>query len=79
MHDLTFLIKGCKARVYAPAGTHSICREHFLNYLLWRRHKGPQMFVKYAGMRMEDRDPLVAEWANTIRVEETPAAPTPQP
>jgi hypothetical protein len=37
------------------------------------------MFVKYAGMKMEDRDPLVAEWANTIRVEETPGAPTPQP
>ena len=33
MHDLTCLIKGCQARVYAPAGTHSICREHFLGYL----------------------------------------------
>jgi hypothetical protein len=39
-----------------------------------RRRKGPQMFMKYAGMKMEARDPLVAEWANTIRVEELPTA-----
>ena len=37
------------------------------------------MFMKYAGMTMEERDPLVAEWANTIRVEEAPAASTPKP
>src|SRR4029077_2731630 len=78
MHDLTCLIKGCQAKVYAPAGTHSICREHFLNYLTWRRRKGPQMFMKYAGMTMEERDPLVAEWANTIRVEEVPTASAPK-
>lgn len=78
MHDLTCLIKGCQATVYAPAGTHSICREHFLNYLTWRRRKGPQMFMKYAGMTMEERDPLVAEWANTIRVEEIPTDSAPK-
>ena len=78
MHDLTCLIKGCQARVYAPAGTHSICREHFLSYLTWRRRKGPQMFMKYAGMTMEERDPLVAEWANTIRIENAPTASAPQ-
>jgi hypothetical protein len=39
-----------------------------------RRRKGPQIFMKYAGIKMEERDPLVAEWANTIRVEEVPAA-----
>ena len=72
--DLTCIIKGCQAKVYAPAGTHSICREHFLGYLTWRRRKGPQMFLKYAGMTMEERDPIVAEWANTIRVEEPPTA-----
>jgi len=43
-----------------------------------RRRKGPQMFMKYAGMTMEERDPLVAEWANTIRVEEAPAAAAPK-
>ena len=37
-----------------------------------------QMFVKYAGMKMEERDPLVAEWANTIRVEEVPTASAPK-
>ena len=47
----------------------------FFNYPAWRRSKGPQIFMKYVGMTMEERDPLVAEWANTIRVEE---APTPQ-
>ena len=75
MHDLTCMIKSCQAKVYAPAGTHSICRAHFLSYLTWRRRKGPQMFMKYAGMTMEERDPYVAEWANTIRVE---APPPPQ-
>jgi len=72
MQDLTCLIRGCKARVYAPAGTHSICREHFLSYLTCSRRKGPQMFLTYAGMTMEERDPIVAEWASTIRVEEIP-------
>jgi hypothetical protein len=78
MHDLTCMIQGCHAKVYAPAGTHSICRAHFLSYLTWRRRKGPQMFMKYAGMTMEERDPLVAEWANTIRVEEAPTAAVPK-
>ncbi len=64
--------------MYAPADTHSICREHFLSYLTWRRRKGPQMFMEYAGMKMEERDPFVAEWANTIRIEETPTASAPK-
>jgi hypothetical protein len=42
----------------------------FLNYLNWRHRKDPQMFTRHAGMTMEERDPLVAEWANTIRTEE---------
>ena len=74
MHDLICLIKGCQAKVYAPAGTHSICREHFLKYLIWRRRKGPQMFMKYAGMTMEERDPLVAEWAKTVTIVDAPNA-----
>jgi hypothetical protein len=36
------------------------------------------MFMKYAGMKMEERDPYVAEWANTIRVEEAPTASAPK-
>jgi hypothetical protein len=43
-----------------------------------RRRKGPQIFMKYAGMTMEERNPLVAEWANTIRVEEAPTASAPK-
>jgi hypothetical protein len=78
MHDLRCMIHGCQAKVYAPAGTHSICRAHFLSYLTWRRRKGPQMFIKYAGMTMEERDPLVAEWANTVRVEEAHTASAPK-
>jgi len=52
--------------------------EAFLSYLTWYRNKGPRMFMKYAGMTMEERDPLVAEWANTIRVEEAPTASAPK-
>jgi len=52
--------------------------EPLMNNVDSRRRKGPQMFMKYAGMKMEARDPLVAEWANTIRVEEIPAASAPK-
>jgi hypothetical protein len=45
-----------------------------LSYLTWRRRKGPQMFMKYAGMTMEKRDPFVAEWANTITIVDAPNA-----
>jgi hypothetical protein len=58
---------------------HNIYRKRFLSYLTWRRRKGPQMFMKYAGMTMEERDPLVAEWANTICEEEAPTASTTKP
>ena len=37
-----------------------------------------KMFMNYAGMTMEERDPLVAEWTNTIRVEEIPTASAPK-
>jgi hypothetical protein len=36
------------------------------------------MFMKYAGMTMEQRDLYVAELANTIRVEEIPTASAPK-
>jgi hypothetical protein len=58
-------------RLLRAAGT-------FLSELTWRRRKGPQMFMKYAGMTMEERDPHVAEWANTIRAEEAPTASAPK-
>jgi hypothetical protein len=47
------------------------------NYLTWRRRKGPQMFAKYGDD--DGKRPLVAEWANTIRIEEVPTASAPKP
>ncbi|HEX2054906.1 MAG TPA: hypothetical protein VHF07_00340 [Nitrospiraceae bacterium] len=45
-----------------------------MSFLNWRRRRGPQMFIKYAGMTMEQRDVIAAEWQKTVRVEEVPAA-----
>lgn len=79
MNDLRCIIQGCRGKVYAPAGTQNVCKEHFLNYLTWRRRKGPQMFVAYAGMTMEQRDAIVAEWQPSVRVVEPSAIPAPKP
>lgn len=79
MSNLTCMIQGCQGKVYAPAGTQSICKEHFLNFLTWRRRKGPQMFTLYAGMTMEQRDAVAADWAKTVRVEEVAAHVNPKP
>jgi hypothetical protein len=68
------MIGGCQARVYAPAGTQSVCKDHFMSFLNWRRRRGPQMFIKYAGMTMDQRDTIAAEWQKTVRVEELPTA-----
>lgn len=66
------LIDGCQARVYAPAGTRSVCKDHFLGFLTWRRRRGPQMFRKYAGMTMEERDVIAAEWLQTLGTKDLP-------
>ncbi len=68
MSNQTCVIQDCKAKVYAPAGTGSVCKEHFLDFLKWRRRKGPQMFHKYAGMTMEERDTVANEWKATVRI-----------
>jgi hypothetical protein len=70
MIDLTCMIQGCQAKVYSPAGTQHVCKEHFLNFLTWRRRKGPQMFVHYAGLTMEQRDSIAAEWSKTVSIVE---------
>ena len=63
-------IQGCTHPYYAPAGSRSLCKEHFLDFLNWRRKKGGLgMFKKYGAMTMEERDPTVDEWANTITVQ----------
>ncbi|HEU4684589.1 MAG TPA: hypothetical protein VFS39_08830 [Nitrospira sp.] len=77
MNDLKCVIQGCQGKVYAPAGTQSVCREHFLNFLAWRRRKGPHMFTTYAGLSMEQRDAIVAEWQQTITRTDVPTAPKP--
>ena len=69
MSEQSCLIQGCTNRVYAPAGTDSLCKEHFLNFLTWRRRKGTGMFRKYAAMTMGERDAVVLEWGKTVKVD----------
>jgi len=61
------LIGGCTEPLYAPAGTQSLCKEHFLHFAAWRKKKGGLgMFKKYSAMSMEERDAIVEEWAQHI-------------
>ncbi len=69
MSQQACLIEECAARVYAPAGTGSLCKEHFLSFVTWRRRKGPTMFQKYGAMTMPERDAVVGEWRKTVKVE----------
>lgn len=67
MSTQTCLIGGCTSLNYAPAGTGALCKEHFLEFLTWRRKKGGlATFKKYGAMTMEERDPTVNEWAQTV-------------
>ncbi|MFO0774341.1 MAG: hypothetical protein U0172_06725 [Nitrospiraceae bacterium] len=68
-------IQYCRQSVYAPAGTGSVCRAHFLDFLTWRRRRGMQMFMKYAAMPMPDRDAIVEEWRKGVKVEEPAVVP----
>lgn len=68
MSEQACLIDGCTARGYAPAGTGSLCKEHFLDFVKWRRRKGPGMFHKYGAMTMEERDEVMSEWRKTVTV-----------
>ncbi len=70
----TCTIQFCRQGVYAPAGTRHVCKAHFMDFLTWRRKRGMQMFLKYAGMTMAERDAIVDEWKKTVKVEE-PAVP----
>jgi len=74
MQDSSCCVPNCQAKPYAPAGTQSVCKDHFLNFLTWRRRRGPLMFHKYAAMTMEERDAVAAEWVKTIRIDEAPTA-----
>ena len=63
------LVPNCTQKPYAPAGTGTACKEHFLDFLKWRRKKGAQMFSKYAAMTMPERDVVATEWIKTVKVE----------
>jgi hypothetical protein len=75
MNDFHCMIQGCQANVYSPAGTQHVCKEHFFSFLTWRRRKGAQMFSHYAGLTMEQRDPIAGEWSKTVSIIEAPTAP----
>ncbi len=68
-------VQFCRQSVYAPAGTGSVCRAHFMDFLTWRRRRGLQMFMKYAGMTMPERNMIVEEWKKTVKVEEPAVVP----
>lgn len=67
MSEKICMIEGCSSRTYAPAGTGSLCKEHFIDFVTWRRKKGgTAMFRKYNGMTMEERNTIVQEWGKTL-------------
>ena len=72
MLDTQCCVPNCLENPYAPAGTRSICKDHFLSFLTWRRRRGTQMFHAYAGMAMAERDSIVAEWMKTFRTDDVP-------
>jgi hypothetical protein len=63
------LIEGCTAKAYAPAGTGTLCKTHFLSFVTWRRRKGAAMFYKYGALAMDERNTVLAEWQKTVRTE----------
>jgi hypothetical protein len=63
------LVPNCPQKPYAPTGTGTACKEHFLDFLKWRRKKGAQMFLKYAAMTMPERDIVATEWVKAVKVE----------
>jgi hypothetical protein len=69
MNTETCLIGGCTEPLYAPAGTRSLCKEHFLAFMIWRKKKGGLgMFKKYSAQTMEERDTTVDEWAKSMMI-----------
>ncbi len=66
MNDQMCMIQDCGGKVYAPTGTHALCKNHFLDFVKWRRKKGAGMFHKYGAMTMEERDTLASEWKKTF-------------
>lgn len=67
MSDTDCMIQGCAHRAYAPAGTGQLCKDHFSDFVKWRRKKGGMsMFRKYNGMTPTERNATVEEWGKTL-------------
>ena len=67
MIDLHCMIEGCANQGYAPAGTGTVCKDHFTDFVKWRRKKGGKnMFRQYSGMTMPERDSIVEAWHKTL-------------
>ncbi len=61
------MIDGCTHRAYAPTGTGQLCKEHFSEFVRWRRKKGGMgMFRKYNAMTMEERDTIYRQWEKSL-------------
>ena len=69
MNARNCMIEGCTNQGYAPAGTGTVCKDHFADFVTWRRKKGGKgIFRKYNGMTMVERDPIVKAWYNTLAI-----------
>jgi len=69
MSDQQCMIEGCPKRAYAPSGTGQLCKDHFSDFVKWRRRKGGMsMFRKYNAMTMEERHSIVQDWERTLAV-----------
>jgi len=66
MSDERCLIESCTLPAYVPSGTATLCKDHFIQFVTWRRRRGQGMFNKYAGMTMDERDTIVSEWQKTV-------------
>jgi hypothetical protein len=67
MSEQVCIIDGCTHSGYAPAGTGQLCKEHFSEFVKWRRKKGGlAMFRKYNGMTMEERDTVFQQWEKSL-------------
>ncbi len=67
MIDPHCMIEGCANQGYAPAGTGTVCKDHFTDFVKWRRKKGGKnMFRQYSGMTMPERDSIVEAWYKTL-------------
>lgn len=61
------MIVGCSKRAYAPSGTGHLCKDHFTDFVKWRRRKGSAgMFRKYNAMTMEGRNVIVKDWEKNV-------------